>query len=132
MFLNLKQVQQRDNALGLVIVRGYKNDPGATLSLIREHYETNPASCIETIGLENATALGLLNPVHKFLYHYPVKGYQEGHFCIIFNFKTFAQLFGGMQRAKHIIEDLRLDLKVRALSHNGVHKLYIDHKLENI
>lgn len=131
MFLNLKQVNHRGNALGLGIVRNWKEKPAEVLNTIRDMYRENPQAIIDTIGLPNTIALGLLDPVQKFLQYFPC-GSIYGRTVELsgkgasFSYETFSRLFYDLKRAKAIVEDLRLNLKVRSISRGKSHTLFID------
>lgn len=126
MFLNLKLVQQRDNLLGLAIVREYKKDPAKVLDMIQDHFKNDPILVMETLGTENTQALGLLNPLDKFMYYFPVKGATYGLSGLVYRVNTKAELLACVVRAKVMIADLRLSLLVRSDVQYKKFRFYID------
>lgn len=127
MFLNLKLIQQRDNLLGLAIVRNYKKDPAKILDMIQDHFKHDPVLVMETLGSENTQALGLLNPLEKFMYYFPVKGATYGlSGILVYRVDTKEQLLACVVRAKVMIADLRLPLLVRSDTQFKKFRFYIE------
>jgi len=127
MFLNLKLIQQRDNLLGLAIVREYKKDPAKVLDMIQDHFKNDPVLVMETLGSENTQALGLLKPLEKFMYYFPVKGATYGlSGLLVYRVDTKEQLLACVVRAKVMIADLRLPLLVRSDTQYKKFRFYIE------
>ncbi len=124
--MNLKLVEQRDNFFGETIVRNYEKDPAETLRMIRDQFKDNPEAVTKTISRENVIALGLLNPLEKFQYYFPVKECSKGLHGLVYKFKDLKELFQSLKRAKSMIRDFGWELDARSISRGTDHILYID------